>query len=307
MEDLVIIGNGPAGLTAAIYAARANLKPVLLAGPVPGGLLTQTTEVENFPGFPDPIQGVDLILKCQEQAERFGAKILYDIVEKAELKEGGPHKLTFTSGKSIKAKAVIIATGSSPRWLGLESEDRLKNSGVSACATCDGAFFRDMPVVVVGGGDTAMEEALFLTKFTDSVTVIHRRDSLRASKIVADRAMKHPKIKFMWDSVVEEILGDEKVEGVRVKNLKDEKVSKIACNGFFAALGHDPNTELFKGQIKMDKTGYIELSGQSSYTNMKGVFVAGDCADNVYRQAITAAGMGCRAAMDAERWLAESE
>lgn len=304
MEDLVIIGNGPAGLTAAIYAARANLNPILLAGPVPGGLLTQTSEVENFPGFPQAIQGADLILNCQEQAERFGARVLYEVAEKVELKDGGPHKITYSSGETIKAKAIIIATGSSPRWLGLDSEERLKNHGVSACATCDGAFFRDMPVVVVGGGDTAMEEALFLTKFAKSVTVIHRRDALRSSKIMADRATSHPKIKFMWDSAVEEILGDEKVTGVRVKNLKTEKVTEIPCNGFFAALGHDPNTELFKGQVEMDKKGYITLRSQTSRTDVEGVFVAGDCADNVYRQAVTAAGMGCRAAIDAERWLA---
>ncbi|MDD2404115.1 MAG: thioredoxin-disulfide reductase [Victivallaceae bacterium] len=305
MENLVIIGSGPAGLTAAIYAARANLEPLLLAGALPGGLLTQTSEVENFPGFPDGIEGVDLMMRCQQQAEKFGAKVVYETVEKVELKKNHPHKIIFTSGESITAKAIIIATGSSPRWLGLESEQRLKNHGVSACATCDGAFFRDKPVVVAGGGDTAMEEALFLTKFASSVTVVHRRDTLRASKIMADRAVNHPKITFAWNSVVDEIIGTEKVEAVRIKNVNTDEITELPCNGFFAALGHDPNTGLFKGQIEMDKKGFIVLHDQSSKTSVEGVFVAGDCADNVYRQAVSAAGMGCKAAIDAERWLAE--
>lgn len=305
MENLVIIGSGPAGLTAAIYAARANLEPLLLAGALPGGLLTQTSEVENFPGFPDGIEGVDLMMRCQQQAEKFGAKVVYETVEKVELKNNHPHKIIFTSGESITAKAIIVATGSSPRWLGLESEQRLKNHGVSACATCDGAFFRDKPVVVAGGGDTAMEEALFLTKFASNVTVVHRRDTLRASKIMADRAVNHPKITFAWNSVVDEIIGTEKVEAVRIKNVNTDEITELPCNGFFAALGHDPNTGLFKGQIEMDKKGFIVLHDQSSKTSVEGVFVAGDCADNVYRQAVSAAGMGCKAAIDAERWLAE--
>lgn len=303
MEKIVIIGCGAAGLTAAIYAARANLEPIVITGILPGGLLTQTTDVENFPGFPEAVNGFELMYKFQQQAERFGTKIINDTVEKAELKEGGPHKLSLKSGETIETKALIIATGASPRWLGLESENRLKNHGVSACATCDGAFFRNVPVVVIGGGDTAMEEADFLTKFASKVIVIHRRDELRASKIMAERAMKNPKIEFLWDSVVEEVIGENEVEAVKVKNLKTDEETTVECKGYFAALGHTPSTQIFKGQIDMNEAGFINLQNNSSYTNMAGVFAAGDCADHVYRQAITAAGMGCRAAIDAERWL----
>jgi len=303
MEDIVIIGSGAAGLTAAIYASRANLKPLLISGQLPGGLLTQTTDVENYPGFPDAVNGFELMFKFQQQAENFGTTIKSDTVDKIDIKAGGPHTLHLVSGESIKAKALIIATGASPRWLGLESEERLKNKGVSACATCDGAFFRDVPVVVVGGGDTAMEEAIFLTKFASKVMVVHRRDELRASKIMSDRAIANPKIEFHWSSQVTEILGDEEVEKVKIKSLKDQSEIIVEAKGFFSALGHVPNTKIFEGMVNMNKAGFIEVQNGSSYTNIDGVFAAGDCADHVYRQAITAAGMGCKAAIDAERWL----
>ncbi len=307
MEDIVIIGTGPAGLTAAIYAARANFKPVVLAGHQPGGLLTQTTDIENFPGFPEGINGFELMMRCQQQAEKFGARIMYEIVEKVELKAGGPQKLTLTSGEVMECKALIISTGSSPRWLGLESEHRLKNHGVSACATCDGAFYRNVPVVVIGGGDSAMEEALFLTKFASTVTLIHRRDEFRASKIMVERVKAHPKIKLVLNSVTEEVLGDEKVTGVRVKNVQSGEVTDIECQAVFTALGHVPNTDLFRGKLDTDERGFIKAIGQTTYTSVEGVFVAGDCADDVYRQAITAAGTGAAAAIDAERWLSEKE
>lgn len=307
MENIVIIGSGAAGLTAAIYASRANLEPTLIAGSLPGGLLTQTTDVENYPGFPEAINGFELMFKFQKQAERFGTKIVNESVTSVDLKPGGPQKVVLSGGKTLETKALIIATGASPRWLGLESEENLKNKGVSACATCDGAFFRDVPVVVVGGGDTAMEEAIFLTKFASEVTIIHRRDEFRASKIMAERALNNSKIKVAWDSVVTEVLGENEVEGVKIKNVKTDEESEIKCSGYFAALGHVPNTQIFHDHIEVNDSGYISLKGQSSYTSMDGVFAAGDCADYVYRQAITAAGMGCRAAIDAERWLQNKE
>ena len=303
MENIVIIGSGVAGLTAAIYASRADLAPLLISGQLPGGLLTQTSDVENYPGFPESVNGFELMFKFQQQAENFGSTIKSDTVNKIDLKPGGPHILHLASGESVKAKALIIATGASPRWLGLESEERLKNKGVSACATCDGAFFRDVPVVVVGGGDTAMEEAMFLTKFASKVTVVHRRDELRASKIMGDRALANPKIEFCWSSQVTEIIGDEEVEKIKIKNLKDQSETIVEAKGFFSALGHVPNTKIFDGIIESDEAGFIKLQNGSSYTNIDGVFAAGDCADHVYRQAITAAGMGCKAAIDAERWL----
>ena len=302
MQNIVIIGSGAAGLTAAIYASRADLEPMLISGELPGGLLTQTSDVENYPGFPEAVNGFELMSKFQEQAERFGTTVKSDTVNKVELKSGGPHTLHLASGETVETKVLIIATGASPRWLGLESEERLKNKGVSACATCDGAFFRDVPVVVVGGGDTAMEEALFLTKFASKVTVVHRRDELRASKIMGDRAKANPKIEFCWSSQVIDIIGDDEVEKVKIKNLKDESETVIEAKGFFAALGHIPNTDIFDG-IEKDQAGFIQLQHGSSYTNIAGVFAAGDCADHIYRQAITAAGMGCKAAIDAERWL----
>ena len=303
MEKLVIIGSGAAGLTAAIYASRSNLEPVVISGIMPGGLLTQTSDVENYPGFPEAVNGFELMMKFQEQAERFGTIIINENVSKVEFSAGGTQKIFLTSGDTVEAAAVIIATGASPRWMDLESEQRLKNKGVSACATCDGAFFRGMEVVVIGGGDTAMEEALFLTNFASQVTVIHRRNELRASKIMADRALAHPKLKFVWNSVVTEVLGQNEVEGVKVQDVINNTSSTIPCKGYFAALGHVPNTQLFKEFIELNEAGYIKLLGSSSYTTLEGVFAAGDCADHVYRQAVTAAGMGCKAAIDAERWL----
>lgn len=306
-EKLVIVGSGPAGYTAAIYAARANLNPLLYSGMLPGGLLTQTTEVENFPGFPESVLGFDLVTAMQAQAERFGTRIEYDAVEKFELTDGGIQKLILPSGDVVETEALIIATGASPRYLGLPNEERLRNHGVSACATCDGAFFKDVPVVVIGGGDSAMEEATFLTRFASKVYVVHRRDELRASPIMAERARANPKIEFVWSSVVEDILGQESVEGIRVKSLKTGATSEIACKGYFAALGHIPNTAPFKEFIQLDEYGFVVLSGDSSRTTLAGVFAAGDCADPHYRQAITAAGMGCKAGMDAERYLESKE
>ena len=306
-EKLVIVGSGPAGYTAAIYAARANLNPLLYSGMLPGGLLTQTTEVENFPGFPEGVQGFDLVTAMQAQAERFGTRIEYDAVEKFELTDGGIQKLILPSGDVVETEALIIATGASPRYLGLPNEERLRNHGVSACATCDGAFFKDVPVVVIGGGDSAMEEATFLTRFASKVYVVHRRDELRASPIMAERARANPKFEFVWSSVVEDILGQESVEGIRVKSLKTGATSEIACKGYFAALGHIPNTAPFKEFIQLDEHGFVVLSGDSSRTTLAGVFAAGDCADPHYRQAITAAGMGCKAGMDAERYLESKE
>lgn len=306
-EKLVIVGSGPAGYTAAIYAARANLNPLLYSGMLPGGLLTQTTEVENFPGFPESVLGFDLVTAMQAQAERFGTRIEYDAVEKFELTDGGIQKLLLPSGDVVETEALIIATGASPRYLGLPNEERLRNHGVSACATCDGAFFKDVPVVVIGGGDSAMEEATFLTRFASKVYVVHRRDELRASPIMAERARANPKIEFVWSSVVEDILGQESVEGIRVKSLKTGETSEIACKGYFAALGHIPNTAPFKEFIQLDEHGFVVLSGDSSRTTLAGVFAAGDCADPHYRQAITAAGMGCKAGMDAERYLESKE
>lgn len=303
MEKIVIIGSGPAGYTAAVYAARANLEPLVISGNTIGGLLTQTSEVENFPGFPEGINGYELTMKMQQQAEKFGARLEIAAVEKLDLSDGGVQKITLDNGNIIETKALIIATGATPRWLGLESEDRLKNCGVSACATCDGAFFEDMKVVVAGGGDSAMEEALFLTKFASEVIVVHRRNELRASKIMAERAMNNEKIRFVWNSQIVEVLGDSEVTGIKVRNNADNSESVIECQGLFVALGHEPATALVKGQIDMDEAGFIKLQGGTSLTNLAGVFAAGDCADHRYRQAITAAGAGCRAAIDAERYL----
>jgi len=305
MEKLVIIGSGPAGLTAAVYAARANLQPLLIAGNMPGGLLTQTSEVENFPGFPEGINGFELMMNMQTQAEKFGARIEIATVSEIKLTDGGIHSITLDSGEIIQTQALIAATGAAPRWLGLESEERLKNCGVSACATCDGAFFADMTVAVAGGGDSAMEEALFLTKFASEVLVIHRRSELRASKIMAERAMNHPKIKFIWNSQIVEVLGENEVTGLKVRDNASGNESIVECQGLFVALGHMPNTAIFKGQLDMDESGFLQLQGATSLTNLAGVFAAGDCADRRYRQAITAAAAGCRAAIDAERYLGE--
>ncbi len=307
MEKLIIIGSGPAGLTAAIYAARANLSPLVLAGALPGGLLIQTSEVENFPGFPDGIGGVDLMMNMQTQAEKFGARIEYDEVTGVELSDGGTQKLSLASGTELECEALIIATGASPRYLGIPSEEKFRNKGVSACATCDGAFFKDMPVVVVGGGDSAVEEALFLTSFASQVTLIHRRDTLRASKIMAERALNNPKIRILWNSEVSEIFGNEHVEGVRVKNPQTGETLSVPCRGYFAALGHIPNTALYREYLDVDEHGYFVRQSWGSKTKLGGVFIAGDSADASYRQAITAAGSGAQAAIDAEKYLAAKQ
>lgn len=304
-ERLVIIGCGPAGLTAAIYAARASLSPLVISGQLPGGLLTQTGEVENFPGFEEGISGYELMDKMDKQAKRFGARVIFDAVSSVQFTDGGVQTLKLMSGKEIEADAVIIAAGATPRWLGLESEERLKNRGVSACATCDGAFYRNMEVAVAGGGDSAMEEATFLTKFASKVYLIHRRDEFRASPIMVDRARNNSKIEIVTNAVIDEILGDKEVEGIAIHDVKTMEKRVINCKGFFAALGHIPATQLYKEFIETDEKGYIIIKNNSSLTNLKGVFAAGDCADPVYRQAIHAAGMGCTAAMDAVKYLEE--
>lgn len=301
MEKVVIIGAGAAGLTAAIYTARANLAPLVIEGMQPGGQLTTTNDVENYPGFPEGIDGPTLMAHMHAQAERFGAKYQFGEVIKADLSHR-PFKLTLTDGEEVDAKTLIIATGATARYLGIESEQKLIGRGVSACATCDGAFYRDVPVVIVGGGDTACEEALFLTRFASKVTMIHRRDELRASKIMADRAMNHDKIEIAWDSVVEEVLGDESgVIGVNIKNVKSGETTKIECTGYFSAIGHKPNTDVFTGQLDMDDVGYLIANGVK--TKIEGVYTAGDVSDAIYRQAVTAAGTGCAAALEAERFL----
>jgi len=304
MEQVVIVGTGAAGLTAAVYAARANLNPLLIEGTQPGGQLTTTTEVENFPGFPEGIDGSELMQRMRQQAERFGARFKMAAVTESDF-SGPPHRLTLDSGETVESRTVIIATGAAAQYIGLESEQKLIGRGVSACATCDGAFYRGVPVAVVGGGDTAMEEALFLTRFASKVTVIHRRDELRASKIMADRALKHSKIEFLWDSVVTEVLGVEKneVTGLRIENVKTGEVGDLEVTGLFVAIGHRPNTAVFGGQLAMDEKGYLKTDGVR--TDRPGVFAAGDVQDAVYRQAVTAAGSGCMAALEAERRLAE--
>ena len=302
--DIAIIGSGPAGLTAAIYAGRAMVKTLVLAGRISGGQLMLTSEVENFPGFSNGIQGPELMQEMRKQAERFGAEIIDEDVDSVDF-EHLPFKLV-TDGKVHTAKSVIVATGSSAKWLGLPSEERLRGRGVSSCATCDGYFFREKRVVVVGGGDTAVEEALFLTKYATQVTLVHRRDSLRASKIMQNRAMTNPKIKFIWNSVVEEITGEGKVEGVRIRNVKTNAASMLPCDGLFVAIGHQPNTNAFGGQIELDEKGYV-VSRNGTQTSVDGVFVAGDVHDYKYRQAATAAGEGCKAAMDALNYLEEQK
>ena len=300
---VVIVGSGPAGYTAAIYTGRAELEPLVIAGWQFGGQLMLTTDVENYPGFPDGVTGPEMMELFQKQAERFGARVLPEDATHLDLSER-PFKIQTDSAR-FTADAVILATGASAKWIGLDSETRLQNKGVSACATCDGALYRDKPMAVVGGGDTAMEEALFLTRFATKVTVIHRRDVLRASKIMQERALGHEKIEFLWDSVVEEVLGDEFVSGVKVRNLKTDAVSDVPVEALFVAIGHRPNTELLEGQIDLDDVGYIQARPGTSYTSKEGVFACGDAMDPVYRQAVTAAGTGCMAAIDAERWLAE--
>jgi thioredoxin reductase (NADPH) len=301
---LVIIGSGPAGYTAALYAARANLQPVLFEGLQPGGQLTITTDVENYPGFPDGLMGPEMMELFKKQAERFGTQCIPATVTRVDL---GKRPFHIQSGKNeYTADAVIIATGAEAKLLGIESEKRLMGYGVSACATCDGFFFKNKDVLVVGGGDTAVEEATFLTKFATRVRLVHRRDQLRASKIMQDRAQHHPKIEMVWDTVVEEIVGDPKgggVTGARLRNVKTNAVDTVATDGVFIAIGHQPNTALFAGQIEIDANGYIVTKGQSTYTSVDGVFACGDVQDHVYRQAVTAAGSGCMSAIDAERWL----
>ncbi len=301
VENVIIIGSGPAGYTAAIYSSRALLQPLMFEGEEAGGQLMITTEVENFPGFPDGVTGPELMDHMRKQAERFGTKLSRRNVTKVDLKSR-PFKV-WNGDELHLAKSIIVSTGASAKYLGLPSEKAFYNKGVSACATCDGAFFRNMEVAVVGGGDTAMEEANFLTRFASKVHLIHRRDSFRASKIMADKAMNNPKIEVIWNTGVEEIIGDKFVTGLRLKNLIDGKERELKVQGLFIAIGHKPNTELFTGQLELEDTGYIKTMPHSSYTTVDGVFAAGDVQDHVYRQAISAAGSGCMAAIDSERWL----
>jgi thioredoxin reductase (NADPH) len=302
---LLIIGSGPAGYTAAIYAARAELEPVVIAGLTFGGQLMLTTDVENFPGFPEGVSGPEMMELFQKQAERFGARIYMEDATEVDLGLR-PFRIG-TDSQRFTADAIVIATGASARWLGLESEQRLLNRGVSACATCDGALFRDNEMAVVGGGDTAMEEALFLTRFASNVHVIHRRDELRASKIMGERVKRHEKIHLLWDSVVEEVLGEEAVTGVRLRNVKTAEVTELPVEAVFMAIGHVPNSELFKPWVETNETGYVVVEDRSTRTSVEGVFACGDLMDPHYRQAVTAAGTGCMAALDAERWLASRE
>ena len=305
VRDVIIVGSGPAGYTAAVYTARANLKPLLIAGSVTaGGELMNTTDVENYPGFPDGIMGPDLMENFEKQAARFGTEIQFEDVTALDLT--GPIKtVTIATGDSFQARAVILSTGSAYRELGLPNEKRLSGHGVSWCATCDGFFFKDQDIAVIGGGDSAMEEALFLTKFAKSVTVIHRRDTLKASKIMADRALAHEKINFIWNTAVEDVVGDAKVAGLKLKNLIDGTVSDLAVTGVFVAIGNDPRTDLVKDVLALAPEGTIAVEGRSSRTSIAGVFAAGDVVDPTYRQAITASGSGCVAALDVEHYLAD--
>jgi len=306
MENVIIVGTGCAGLTAAIYTARANLSPLVLEGRQPGGQLTTTTAVENFPGFPDGVDGPELIMRMHAQAEKFGARFRYGTVEEFEHVEG-VNRIK-VDGDWLETRALIVASGASPRYLGIDREKELIGHGLTSCATCDGAFYRNVPVCVVGGGDSACEEATFLTRFASKVYLIHRRDSLRASKIMADRALENPKIEPIWNSAVTEYLTDDEgeVRAVTLKNLETGEESELALKCVFVAIRHEPNTAPFRGKIDTDEAGYLQQSG-GTFTNVPGVFAAGDVADHVYRQAITAAGQGCAAAIDAERWLAAQE
>ena len=301
-RKIIVIGSGPAAYTAAIYSARADLNPLIIGGMATGGQLMLTSEVENYPGFPEPVLGPELMERMKKQCERLGVSIINEDVSKINL-SSRPFHLETTEGKAFASETVIIATGATAQWLGIESEKKLMGHGVSACATCDGFFFKGKEVVVVGGGDTALEEALFLSKFASKVIVIHRRDQLRASRIMQDRAFKNSKLSFVWDSMVSEVLGNGHVSGVRVKNLKTEKLSEIACHGFFVAIGHKPTVDFLGGQLKLDDHGYIVTDGRTR-TSIPGVFAAGDVMDSRYRQAVTAAGTGCMAALEAERFLA---
>ena len=312
VRNVIIIGSGPAGLTAAVYTARANLEPLVIegepssTGDQPGGQLMLTTEVENFPGFPEGIMGPELMGRMREQAVRFGAEIVTEKVSRVDLSArpfgvwiGDPDAPEPTH----RARTVIVSTGAQALMLGLDAEERLLGHGLSTCATCDGFFFRDQDIAVVGGGDSALEEALFLTKFARSVTLVHRRDELRASKIMQERAFANDKIRFAWNSVVVDLVGDATVEGLQIRDVMTDEVQVLPVTGVFVAIGHKPNTDLFKGQLEMDGAGYLITKGRSSYTNVEGVFACGDVQDHTYRQAITAAGSGCSAAIDAERWL----
>jgi thioredoxin reductase (NADPH) len=308
IENVVIIGSGPAGSTAALYASRANLCPVVLQGSQPGGQLTTTTDVENFPGYKNGVNGFELVMDLQQQAERFGARYVNHTVQSLKQNEDKTFTLTLDGDNVMEAKTVIVATGASARYLGLPNEDRLKNKGVSACATCDGAFFRDVPIVVVGGGDTAVEEALFLTRFASKVYLVHRRDQLRASKVMADRVLSNDKVEMVWNATVNDVIGENSVTAVELKDTQTGELKQIECGAMFLAIGHVPNTGFLKGIADMDDAGFLILPDKgTSHTTVEGIFAAGDCADHVYRQAIVASGMGCRAAMDAERWLAEQE
>ncbi|MCL1595331.1 MAG: thioredoxin-disulfide reductase [Actinomycetia bacterium] len=304
-EKVLIIGSGPAGLTAAIYAARAGLEPLMVEGMERGGQLMITTDVENFPGFPDGIMGPDLMDQIRKQAERFGTRIISSDVSRVDFSQR-PFKVWVGKDEFV-ADSIIISTGASARWIGVPGEERLRGYGVSACATCDGFFFRDKELIVVGGGDTAMEEALFLTKFASKLTVVHRRDEFRASPIMAQRVMDHPKIDVAWNSTVDEILGDDLVTGAVLRDTVTDETTELAADGVFVAIGHDPNTKIFLDQLELDDAGYIVVSPGTTLTSVEGVHAAGDVTDKVYRQAITAAGLGCQAALDVQHWLEANE
>ena len=305
MENVLIIGSGPAALTAALYTARANLSPLVIEGLESGGQLMTTTDVENYPGFNEGVMGPELVDNIHKQAEKFGARFVSGNATKVDF-NASPLTVA-TDEQTFEAKTVIIATGARPRKLNIESEKQLWGKGISSCATCDGAFFRNKEVCVIGGGDSAIEEALFLTRFASKVTLIHRRDELRASKIMQERALSNDKVAFLWDSVVDEYLASDKnlVRGVNVRNVKTDEITEYPCDGVFLGIGHIPNTDIFKGQLELDSNGYIVTQSPRTYTNMKGVFAAGDVVDHIYQQAITAAAMGCKAAIDAERYLGE--
>lgn len=301
--EVVIVGSGPAGLTAALYTARADLAPIVFEGPEPGGQLTTTTEVENFPGYPEGVTGPEMMDQFRAQATKFGADCRWGMVTSVDFSVR-PFRLMVDEEHTLFANAVIVATGASAKWMGLPNEQRLRGKGVTACATCDGAFFRNQHVIVIGGGDTAMEEATYLTRFASKVTLVHRRDEFRASKVMQKRVLEHPKIDVAWNSAVDDVLGETVVEGVRLRDTVTGETRVLAdVTGVFLAIGHKPNTDLFKGVLDMDENGYLITKGKSTYTNIEGVFACGDVQDHVYRQAVTAAGSGCAAAIDAERWL----